>query len=621
MGSRAERKSTVVPNPTTDRLNAALTWAAQGFWVFPCREKFPLTPHGFHDATRDPVLIAQWWREWPQANLAIDCERSNVVVVDVDVKKGAQGRTTIARFLERSPAFQETMLVATPSGGDHYWFSGQYSGPKHPFGPGVDCQGNGTYVLVPPSIAPSRYDEHGKPIKGSEAPYVVVRASALQPFPFEIVPTSAPANKAAAGLPEGWVSLEPPERTGPERDEIPYGEHRQSLWWLTWHLRSVHGLSVEAALPITRAFIDSGVLGGYNPHDPFSDKDMRTLLAGAKANIATQPPPSAALVDAIVPARTILLDKPPPRRHFIPGLIVQGKLHTFYGDSGIGKTTIVAYELAVMSCMGYDVLAFVNEDSPYDFATLFHLSGGDIDRLSIYKQNVRELLLPKDKGVLEQIVAARQWGAVYFDSILDIRSTGSRDNAANAARDLFAPVSDLAERYHFAAICTTHTNRAGTFEGSAQIRAKCRMFGKVERPRKVELSEPDANGMVTLGGHDPQWVTYVTNEKAQRGKQHTRYAFHFDTLPSRNPDGIVDKELDEYGNLVEIEQYVCVAHEEVENTSLPTEEKAPERVDLRPRIEALLKEEPPLSIEKMARRIGARTSAVSDIVRAIRGKS
>jgi hypothetical protein len=262
---------------------------------------------------------------------------------------------------------------------------------------------------------------------------------------------------------------------------------------------------------------------------------------------------------------------------------------------------------------------FVNEDSPYDFATLFHLSGGDVDKLYIYKQNVRELLLPKDKGVLEQITAQRQWGAIYFDSILDIRST-NKDNAANAARDLFAPVSDLAERYHFAAICTTHTNRAGVFEGSAQIRAKCRMFGKVERPKPV-ISKPDENGMVSVTGHDPKWVTYVTNEKAQRGRQHARYAFHFDMLPSRNPDGIVDKELDEFGKLVEIEQYVCVAHEEVENTTLPAESSAPERIDLRPRIEEMLKEEPPLSVEKIARRIGARTSVVGDIIRSIRGSS
>ena len=607
-----------MPSPATDRLNAALTWAANNFFVFPCREKIPLTPHGFQDASRDPVLIAQWWRQWPEANIGIDCGRSSVVVVDVDVKKGAQGRTTIARFLERSPAFRGTFLVSTPSGGDHYYFRGTWTGPKHPFGPGVDVQGNGAYVLVPPSVAPSRYDEEKKPVKGSEAPYVVTRAAAIVDFPFEIVPTAEP-NKAAVGLPEGWISLEPRERTGPEREEIPFGEHRQSLWWLTWHLRSVHGLSVEAALPITRAFIESGVLAGYNNKDPFSDKDLRTLLRGAKANIAAQPPPSAALVDAIVPARQILLDKPPPRRHFIPGLIVQGKLHVFYGDSGIGKTTIVAYELGVMARMGYDVLVFVNEDSPYDFATLFHLSGGNVDRLYVYKQNVRELLLPKDKGTLEQIVAQRQWGAVYFDSILDIRSTGSRDNAANAARDLFAPVSDLAERYHFAAICTTHTNRAGTFEGSAQIRAKCRMFGKVERPTKLQMSEPDADGMVTIGQHDPQWVTYVTNEKAQRGKQHTRYAFHFDMLPSKNPDGIVDKELDEFGNLVEIEQYVCVSHDEVEYTGL-AEEKAPERVELRPRVEAILAVEPALAIEKIARKIGARTSVVAEIVKSLRSK-
>jgi hypothetical protein len=50
----------------------------------------------------------------------------------------------------------------------------------------------------------------------------------------------------------------------------------------------------------------------------------------------------------------------------------------------------------------------------------------------------------------------------------------------------------------------------------------------------------------------------------------------------------------------------------------PQEEIFPERIDLRPRIEMLLKEKPPLSIEKIARRIGARTSAVNEIVREMR---
>jgi hypothetical protein len=182
-------------------------------------------------------------------------------------------------------------------------------------------------------------------------------------------------------------------------------------------------------------------------------------------------------------------------------------------------------------------------------------------------------------------------------------------------------VSELADRYNFVAICTTHTNKGGVFEGSAQIRAKCRMFAKVHRPTKLDM-QTSSDGMVDLrGAHDPQWVTYVTNEKAQRGKQHARYAFSFAMVPSRNPlDGKIDVEMDKDGNLVEIEQYVCVGHEEVENTSLPPEPVAPERPDLKARIVELLANEPSLSIEKVARAVNARTSDVATIMRELRKK-
>src|SRR5665213_2957379 len=88
-------------------LDAARSYAAAGFYVFPTHDlsagacscgqtcaspgKHPRTPHGFQDATLDPVTIAAWWKRWPTANVAIDCGRSGLVVVDVDIKNGAQG--------------------------------------------------------------------------------------------------------------------------------------------------------------------------------------------------------------------------------------------------------------------------------------------------------------------------------------------------------------------------------------------------------------------------------------------------------------------------------------------------------------------------------------------------
>ena len=52
---------------------AAARFAAEGVPVFPCvpGEKRPLVRRGFHDATAEPVQVAEWWRRWPAANIGI----------------------------------------------------------------------------------------------------------------------------------------------------------------------------------------------------------------------------------------------------------------------------------------------------------------------------------------------------------------------------------------------------------------------------------------------------------------------------------------------------------------------------------------------------------------------
>jgi len=119
-------------------LEAALTYAARGWYIFPCVPggKTPLTPHGFKDACIDSRTIVMWWTKWPNANVAISTgEVSGLDVLDVDRID--------------APSFN-TYQVETPRG-RHYYF--QTTGQSSMVGiqPGIDVRAKGGYIIAPPS--------------------------------------------------------------------------------------------------------------------------------------------------------------------------------------------------------------------------------------------------------------------------------------------------------------------------------------------------------------------------------------------------------------------------------------------------------------------------------------
>ncbi|MYR08075.1 hypothetical protein GTV32_17990 [Gordonia sp. SID5947] len=132
-----------------------------GLSVFPCESngKAPLTRRGFRDATDDHTQISEWFRRWPNANLAAPVP-SGQLVIDADLYKRA-AHDTLAALEERCGPLPACPTVRTPNGGMHYrlkvavgsWFRGIA-------GPGVDLRaGDRNYVLVPPSrIGDRRYE-------------------------------------------------------------------------------------------------------------------------------------------------------------------------------------------------------------------------------------------------------------------------------------------------------------------------------------------------------------------------------------------------------------------------------------------------------------------------------
>lgn len=159
-----------------DRVNhlesAAQTYAHRGWPVIPlyylsegqcsCSRpncpspgKHPLTAHGITDATTDKNTIAQWWDQWPDANIGIATGRaSGLVVLDIDPDKG--GEESLGRLEQQLGPLPPTLRQWTGGGGFHLFFG-------HPsdqvvrnsagmLGPGLDVRGEGGYCVVPPSL-------------------------------------------------------------------------------------------------------------------------------------------------------------------------------------------------------------------------------------------------------------------------------------------------------------------------------------------------------------------------------------------------------------------------------------------------------------------------------------
>jgi hypothetical protein len=156
-GSRMHADSTsTIPAPAEAPLLYGPRYARLGLAIHPVgTDKAPLTPHGFHDASRDLEQIKRWVRQFPNAGLGARtgdeiAPGSRVLAADRDDRNGGT-----FEGLEL-PA---TWRTITPNG-EHLWFS--YPAGLHitcdnagRLGRGIDLKAVGGYLVLPPSLHPS----------------------------------------------------------------------------------------------------------------------------------------------------------------------------------------------------------------------------------------------------------------------------------------------------------------------------------------------------------------------------------------------------------------------------------------------------------------------------------
>ncbi len=151
-----ERTRQQAEKPTISIVEFALSYAQNGWYVFPLHGKIPFKDsQGYKDATTDPLQILAWWTQHPTATIGLATgERSGVIVLDIDPPEGYFSLKELQATYTPLP---ETRRSSTANKGLHFFF--QYPNDGHTYQnavglaglEGVDIRATGGYVVLPPS--------------------------------------------------------------------------------------------------------------------------------------------------------------------------------------------------------------------------------------------------------------------------------------------------------------------------------------------------------------------------------------------------------------------------------------------------------------------------------------
>lgn len=320
-----------------DILQVALSYAARGWHVFPCKpgSKEPLTEHGFHDATTDPQQITAWWQETPNANVAAACQPSDLAPIDVDDMESWR------ELCQRYGISEETVQQVTPRGGLHLIFSQPNGKPigctVGVLGERIDTRGVGGYILLPPSQV------DGKAYAWELAHHP--DSTPLAPFP-EPLARLLTERKAA-------TKRELPAAGQP----IKEGERNQRLFAMGCALRRFGAPDDEISHAV--------VLANRRCQPPLPDDELNRIIESAAAYkpLDVKPPRAADNQGRQAHIRTaaewLALDIPPPT-WAVPGILRQG-FTLFASAERMGKTYLIL-NLALSVASGGKALGQIDVD-------------------------------------------------------------------------------------------------------------------------------------------------------------------------------------------------------------------------------------------------------------------
>jgi hypothetical protein len=137
----------VIIADTIRALGDALMLASEGRHCFPCTSsKRPATPHGFLDASADPVALRELWARYAGPLVGVRTGRtSGIDILDLD-RKHREAMVWWASHRDRLPV---TRVHRTRSGGLHLLFqhAPDIRCSAGRIAPGIDVRGDGGYFI------------------------------------------------------------------------------------------------------------------------------------------------------------------------------------------------------------------------------------------------------------------------------------------------------------------------------------------------------------------------------------------------------------------------------------------------------------------------------------------
>jgi hypothetical protein len=216
-------------------MKAALDYGHLGWSVIPIepRGKRPvLRWQVYQHRQSDATEVAEWFRRWPDANIAIVTGvTSGLVVLDLDPRHGADASLQGLEY--KHGPIAETVEARTGGGGRHLYFAHPAEMLRNRVGiaPGIDLRGDGGYVVAPPSVHAS-----GEPYRWERSPDVCP----LAPLPDWLGEACEEQSRRGHPLPH-WRGL--------LREGVGEGERNNTIASLAGHLLW-HGVDPDVAMEL-----------------------------------------------------------------------------------------------------------------------------------------------------------------------------------------------------------------------------------------------------------------------------------------------------------------------------------------------------------------------------------